>query len=238
MTTSAEDPISQSEGASRAGEDETAEVDPPVRQADDVDAVPAGEDQPWAGESAEPLDSSPSTSDVVAELVAARQALEASLTASRDEVRNLKLEAEELRRWQLTQSMKPAFQQLAALHADLLKAADAVREGEHAEMAGDYEHFAEVVVRVMDLFDLESVGAAPGLPFDSSVHAAVMTRKTADEAADQTVARVVRQGFRALGDKRVLLPAKVIVHRYDPTASGDSCRNPASTASTHPDMKD
>lgn len=133
-------------------------------------------------------------------------------------IRELYSRVEELQRNQLMGLMKPVFVQFADLHAEMVSTAQQAREAGDEGHASDLDYFTEAFERMLGHFDLESVGAAAGGPFDRRSQAAVLTKKTTDRAADQTVARVVRQGFRMSGEERVLIPARVVVWKaVDPS---------------------
>lgn len=188
-------------------------------QADEPVDEPDPDEDPTTPDVSERLD------EIYEQLRALRTAEEGRHRDAQKEKRTLAQQVDDLRAWQLTESLKPAFQQLVALHADLMNAADAARSEEAAELADDYEHFVGAVERVLDHFDLASVEAAQGGAFDRREHAAVMSKPTTDPAQDQTIARVVRQGFRVLGAERVLIPARVVVLRYqgeDGNAASDT----------------
>lgn len=131
-------------------------------------------------------------------------------------VRALQSTVEELRAQQLTGLMKPVFQQFADLKAEIDAAASRARERSDEHHADDYEFFSGSIDAILDHFDLESVRATVGDLFDRRAHAAVLRKSTDDPELDQTIARVARQGFRVIGESRVLIPARVIIWRYSP----------------------
>lgn len=145
------------------------------------------------------------------EMASLRELFERRASEYEKTIRDLHARVEELQRSQLMGLMKPVFVQFADLHAEMTATAQQARLAGIDGHASDLEYFAGAFERLLAHFDLESVGAAVGSPFDRRVHAAVLTKKTADQAADQTVARVVRQGFKLCGEERVLIPARVVV---------------------------
>lgn len=117
--------------------------------------------------------------------------------------------------------LKPALLRFAGLHAQAQSAAvDAQGRGEQS--AHDLAFFATAIEEALGMLDLDSVGAAPGAPFDSTRHAATESVPTGDSSLDLTIARVVRQGFTYPDAKRVTIPAQVTVHRFEKAlAPGD-----------------
>ncbi|GAA1485227.1 nucleotide exchange factor GrpE [Brachybacterium fresconis] len=129
-------------------------------------------------------------------------------------VRALQSTVEELRAQQLTGLMKPVFQRFADLKAEIDAAASRARERSDWNNADEYEFFSGSVDAILDHFDLESVRALAGDPFDRHSHAAVLRKPTDDPELDQTIARVARQGFRVIGGSRVLIPARVVIWSF------------------------
>jgi molecular chaperone GrpE (heat shock protein) len=106
-------------------------------------------------------------------------------------------------------------QRFAALHTH---AADATEQA-HARSenaAKDLGFFAVAIEEALGLVDIESVGAAADVAFDSRRHHAARVVPTADPNLDRRVHRVLRQGFAYVGASRVLLPAQVSIYRYEP----------------------
>lgn len=118
-------------------------------------------------------------------------------------------------REQLTSYVKPTFERFVEIHSALVKNADVARVNGDEGYAEDFSFIAQSVEEILASFDLDSVGAAVGDPFDRSAHSASLIRKTGDVTKDQTIAKVVRQGFRVVGEERVHMPARVVVWKYD-----------------------
>ena len=146
---------------------------------------------------------------------------------------------EELQRDQLKLLLKPLYERVATVIAQaeaLAITSAAVDEG----IAEDFTHFSRELEAVLEMYDVESVGAAPGAPFDPRLHHAALRVDTADPTLDRTIQKVVRQGWTAVGSPRVLLPARVVVRRYVPT-SDESDREAAESVeavSAQPDDLD
>ena len=129
-------------------------------------------------------------------------------------VRQMQNRIEQLQGDQVQALLKPVIQRVAGLHAQAVEASEKARErGESAEK--DFSFFAVAIEEALGLVDIESVGAAPDVEFDSSKHHASRIVRTDDPALDGRVQRVLRQGFTYVGAPRVFLPAQVSVFRYE-----------------------
>lgn len=130
-------------------------------------------------------------------------------------VRQMQNRIEQLQGDQVQALLKPVIQRFAGLHAQAAEASEKARErGESAEK--DFGFFAVAIEEALGLVDIESVGAAPHVEFDSRKHHASRIVPTPDPNLDQRVQRVLRQGFTYVGAPRVFLPAQVSVYRYEP----------------------
>lgn len=130
-------------------------------------------------------------------------------------VRQMQNRIEQLQGDQVQALLKPVIQRFAGLHAQATESSERARErGESAEK--DFSFFAVAIEEALGLVDIESVGAAPDVVFDSRKHHASRIVPTADLDLDQRVQRVLRQGFTYVGAPRVFLPAQVSVYRYEP----------------------
>ena len=119
-----------------------------------------------------------------------------------DLVRKLQNRVESLQVDQVQQLLGPVLTRLAIL---VTQSADAAQ----------LEYVHDALLETLDLVGVESVGAAPGAPFDRSVHASRKTVRTGEQGLDWTVAKVLRQGLVRAGAERAFLPAQVSVYRYD-----------------------
>lgn len=153
---------------------------------------------------------------LLADVMALRESLDVRVAEYEKTVRTLHGMVEDLQRQQLTGLLKPVFQEFADLQADLQSAEDQARERGDVTYAEEFEHFGQAIEKQMDHFDLESVGAVVGGPFVRRVHMAVLARPTQEPEQDQTIARVVRQGYRIIGETRALIPARVVVWKHEP----------------------
>ena len=133
-----------------------------------------------------------------------------------DLVRKLQNRVESLQVDQVQQLLGPVLTRLAILVTQSADAAQLARihgEGYRADV--EFEYFHDALLETLDLVGVESVGAAPGAPFDRSVHASRKTVRTGEQGLDWTVAKVLRQGLVRAGGERAFLPAQVSVYRYD-----------------------
>lgn len=188
-----------------------------------------------AEEGGSPTDSDNAKQDAVA---AALQGLEAQVQGfhARAEnyeqiVRQMQNRIEQLQGDQVQALLKPLIQRFAGLHAQAAEASEKARErGESAEK--DFGFFAVAIEEALGLVDIESVGAAPDVEFDSKKHHASRIVPTDDPDLDQRLQRVLRQGFTYVDAPRVFLPAQVSVYRYEPPqpVAGDEApeNNPTS----------
>ncbi|WP_166442167.1 nucleotide exchange factor GrpE [Nakamurella flava] len=116
------------------------------------------------------------------------------------------------------QRLHQASVTLAGLAQSLADAARSVPTELTAESARTlFETFAVDVDLLLQQLGHEALGVAAGDPFDPRRHRAVRRVATDDPAADRTVARVLRDGYRTPATDRVLLFADVEVHRTTPT---------------------
>lgn len=116
------------------------------------------------------------------------------------------------------QRLHQASVALAGLAQSLADAARGIPAELTAAAAGALlETFAVDVDLLLQQLGHEPLRVAPGDAFDPRLHRAVLRVPTADPAADRTVARVVRDGYRTPATDRVLLFADVEVHRAAPS---------------------
>ncbi|MFJ2621485.1 nucleotide exchange factor GrpE [Glutamicibacter sp. NPDC087344] len=135
------------------------------------------------------------------------------MKAYEDNARVMHAQIEKLQQDQVRVLLKPAFERLTALHAQANDIVDQ-KQADDPDAAGDFRFFAESIEDILGLYDLESVSAAVGMPFDPKKHQASRAIKTDDVALDATLQKVIRQGFGFAAADRVLLPARVSVYRY------------------------
>lgn len=109
--------------------------------------------------------------------------------------------------------LKPVFERLATLQAQAADAAADARDRDPSS-AGDFDFFAISIDELLALYDVEPVGAAPGIVFDSRLHHGARIVPTADPELDGRIQRVQRQGYKYAGADRVMLPARVSVYRH------------------------
>lgn len=120
---------------------------------------------------------------------------------------------ESLQSDQVRALLKPVFERLAALQTQAVNAATDARDRDSSS-AVDFDFFAISIDELLALYDVEPVGAEPGLPFDSKIHHGARIVPTTDSELDGRIQRVQRQGYKFAGADRVMLPARVSVYRY------------------------
>lgn len=182
--------------------------------------------------------SAKNTEDKLDQLRAETSAFHERAAAYEDNARSLHSRIEKLQDDQVRSLLKPFFERLSTLHAQALDSSAALVT-EAPAAAEDFEYFAETIEDMFSLYDIDSVGAAVGNPFDARLHQSARIIATDDPALDATIQRVARQGFIFAGADRVLLPARVSVFRYTPTPDIESDASHA-IASEHrsTDMKE
>lgn len=153
-------------------------------------------------------------------------------------VRQMQSRIEQLQGDQVQALLKPVIQRFAGLHAQATEASEKARErGEAAEK--DFSFFAVAIEEALGLVDIESVGAAPGVEFDSGKHHASRVVPTREAHLDQRVQRVLRQGFTYTGAPRVFLPAQVSIYRYEqPPPTDDADASPTTDPTSERDQGD
>lgn len=129
-------------------------------------------------------------------------------------IRQMQERITELQGDQVQALLKPALVRFAGLHAQASDAeAEAIERGEHA--ARDLAFFRTAIEEALALIDLDSVAAAVGIPFDPARHHATGVVATPARELDQTVQRVIRQGFAYTDATRTAIPAQVVIFRYE-----------------------
>lgn len=98
---------------------------------------------------------------------------------------------------------------------------DLGRAEEHGELTGGFKAVADQLRSTLAKFDLESFGEV-GEPFDPNLHEAVFHAGEDPEVTVQSIAQVMRTGYR-MGD-RVLRPAVVGV--VDPGVAAEATEQP------------
>lgn len=182
--------------------------------------------------------SAKSAEDKIDQLRAEATAFHERAAAYENNARTLHARIEKLQDDQVRSLLKPFFERLSTLHAQALDSSAALAENT-PEAAEDFEYFSETIEDMFSLYDIDSVDAAVGKPFDARLHQSARIVPTDDPALDATIQRVARQGFIFAGADRVFLPARVSVFRYMPTTDTGSDTSDA-VASEHrsTDMKE
>ena len=148
-------------------------------------------------------------------------------------VRQMQSRIEQLQGDQVQALLKPVIQRFAGLHAQATEAAERARERQESAEK-DFRFFTVAIEEALGLVDIEPVGAAPGVKFDSRRHHATRIVPTDDSGRDQRVERVLRQGFTYGGAPRVFLPAQVSVYRYEAPQAVQADENPESNQTSQP----
>lgn len=137
-------------------------------------------------------------------------------SAHEDLVRRMQQRVDDLQRDQIRALLGPVYEELVSLHADLAEIADRDRIVVHPDRLGkELNYLVARVDAALEHLGLESVEAAPGVPFDSRLHSAARRVPTGSEALDQTIERVHRQGYMYPGAAKTSLHARVTVYSYD-----------------------
>lgn len=246
----AADGIAQAKGVVQAEVTAPSEVTAPAEsdawgESADLNVLPSSRTVALSGEASEITDGQAESVDIsavdapplienVEELANPREVIEridASLAAfnqraSEYEATNRLLHArvEELQHDQVRSLLKPVFERLASLHAQATEAAGSTRDRD-AGSAEEFDFFATSIDELLGLYDIDSVGAAVGQPFDSKRHHATRVKSTDVPELDGIVQRLHRQGYTLAGSDRVLLPARVSVYRFAGPGSGSMSAN-------------
>lgn len=179
-----------------------------------------------------------SAEDKLDQLRAEATAFHERAAAYENNARALHARIEKLQDDQVRSLLKPFFERLSTLHAQALDSSAALAE-DAPGAAEDFEYFAETIEDMFSLYDIDSVGAAVGKPFDARLHQSARTVATDDPSLDATIQRVARQGFIFAGADRVLLPARVSVFRYShPTDIKSDASDAIGSEQRSTDMKE
>ena len=145
--------------------------------------------------------------------------------ASEETIRKMRARIEELEAEQSRLYSKAVIRKIARLHAQLaypnVKGALPADAPEGQFSAGVYWDRSEIadgaaeVEDILDSMDVESIDTQVGDFYDSAKHNARDVVATSDPGLDKTIQRVVTQGFNYIGSPRVLLPADVVIYRYE-----------------------
>lgn len=176
-------------------------------------------------------------------LSAIEQSLADALTATRSFadraafyetlVRQLQSRVEALQVDQIQELLGPVLQRLAVMLTHVSESlARAQQQDPGYDASVEFEYFESTIIEMLALVNVDSVGAAPGVPFDRTLHAARLSVTTDDPALDGTIAKVMRQGLVRTGAERAFLPAQVCVNRYvppPPESPGPSANPPETT---------
>ena len=148
--------------------------------------------------------------------------------AQEDVIGRMQARIEELQADQVRALLGPVATQLATLHGELSEFAGRDPAATTAEQV--LKEVGLLLPRVeagLESLGMETVDAAPGVPFDRRRHTATRRVPTIDPALDQTVATVVRQGFAAEGAARAAVMARVSVYEYAPAAGAPDGDRPS-----------
>lgn len=198
-------------------------------------SVPDSADGQWAPE--ETLSQVPSAVEsavldlIKAEVVPALKAFSARADFYENLVRQLQHRIETLQGDQVQELLSPVLQRLAILLTQATDSAARARRHDGDYQADvEFDHFADLVIEALALVNVDSVGAAVGVPFNRTMHAARKAATTDDQSLEGIIAKVLRQGLIRDGAERAFLPAQVTVYRYSAEAA-------APTASPEPDLQ-
>jgi molecular chaperone GrpE len=132
-------------------------------------------------------------------------------------------ENQSLRQGELQQALIPVLRDSIRLFDDLKETALNYAERENlvpANVARDFQCFAETVSDILYRHGIESYKAAEGDPFNSKDHRVLGVVQTSVKEKDRTIARTIREGFRGNLTTVRLLEAEV--YRYVPDAGSEN----------------
>lgn len=189
------------------------EAEEPSRSADESGVVP-----PSAGAPSEGL-----LRELAVKIEILTESIEEAnrLSGERERIIDrLHQENQQLRQGELQQAVLPIFRDLVRLYDDLRQTAGGYgsRDGvTQAEVARDFELFAEMVADILYRQGVERYEAREGDTFSTKEHRVLSAVQTPEQAKDRTIARSVRDGFRS--DARVIRLLEAEVYRYVPQAA-------------------
>lgn len=117
-------------------------------------------------------------------------------------------ENQRLRAGELAQAQAPLIRDLLRLHDNIAELDGDAADGEGSVLG----EVRKSLLGILDRAGVESFAPDAGTPFDPATQQGVGRVPADDPAVDNTVARVIRCGFRQIGG-RVLRPADVEIHR-------------------------
>ena len=138
-------------------------------------------------------------------------------------VDSLHNENQSLRQGELQQALLPLLRDSIRLFDDLKQTSLNYAERETlvpANVARDFQCFAETVSDTLYRHGVESYSAAEGDPFNSKDHRVLGVVQTSIKEKDRTIARTIREGFRSNLTTVRLLEAEV--YRYVPDADSQN----------------
>lgn len=130
---------------------------------------------------------------------------------------NLHQENQSLRQGELQQALLPVLRDSIRLFDDLKQTSRNYAERQNlvpANVANDFQCFAETVSDILYRSGIESYSAFEGDPFNSKDHRVLGVVQTTSKEKDRTIARTIREGFRSNLTTVRLLEAEV--YRYVP----------------------
>lgn len=136
---------------------------------------------------------------------------------------SLHQENQSLRQGELQQALLPLLRDSIRLFDDLKQTSLNYAERENlvpANVARDFQCFAETVSDFLYRHGVESYSAAEGDPFNSKDHRVLGVVETSVREKDRTIARTIREGFRSNLTTVRLLEAEV--YRYVPDADSQN----------------
>ena len=203
----------------------------------DVPAGPSSEDDiPVALENADTVMSSDTPTfltEINERIETLTQSLEEANRLSMDRERiidRLHQENQSLRQGELQQALLPVLRDSIRLFDDLKQTALNYAERENlvpANVARDFECFAQTVSDILYRHGVESYNAAEGDPFNSKEHRVLGVVQTPVKEKDRTIARTIREGFRGNVTTVRLLEAEV--YRYVPELGSQNNDEPNHT---------
>lgn len=208
----------------------TAPVDPLAGAVSDDGASPAagvGEPDPAPPDlpAEEPL-----ASDHVARIdlslaaIARQMGLESERAAFRERIIDrLHGDIERMRATERSGLLRPVVTDLCRLRNDLLRQAGTVpAEMTAAQVAALLASFADVVGDALERCGVGVLSTSSGASFEPGRHQVVGRVEKDEPALDGTVAAVIADGYAEIDSGKVVVPARVTVHRYVPSRTDET----------------
>ena len=142
-------------------------------------------------------------------------------------------ENQSLKQRELQHALLPVLRDSIRLFDDLNQTANNYAARENfvpANVARDFQCFAETVSDILYRYGLERYTADKGSVFNSKEHRVLGVVQTPEKEKDRTIARIIHEGFRR--DLSIIRLLEAEVYRYVPDAAVEN--NPPASTSQEP----